>query len=107
MGFDEELQWHVAIKVPTPERFQKPEDAEAYLAEARTVAGLYHPHIVPVYDVGRSNDGSSSAAPMETGRWAPRLAGCCGAATRPSNNRSPLAPIGTAKWHLAGPGRFR
>lgn len=39
LGFDDELQRQVAIKVPTPERFQKPEDAETYLAEARTVAG--------------------------------------------------------------------
>lgn len=58
LGFDDELRRQVAIKVPTAERFQKPEDAAAYLAEARTVAGLDHPHIVPVYDVGRTDDGS-------------------------------------------------
>lgn len=58
LGFDDELRRQVAIKVPTAERFQKPEDAAAYLAEARTVAGLDHPHIVPVYDVGRTEDGS-------------------------------------------------
>jgi serine/threonine protein kinase/formylglycine-generating enzyme required for sulfatase activity len=58
LGFDEELRRQVAIKVPTPERFERPEDAEVYLAEARTVASLDHPHIVPVYDVGRTADGS-------------------------------------------------
>ena len=58
LGFDEELQRQVAIKVPTPERFQNPGDAELYLAEARTVATLDHPNIVPVYDVGRTADGS-------------------------------------------------
>ncbi len=58
LGFDEELQRQVAIKVPTKARFQKPEDAEAYLAEARTVASLDHPNIVSVYDVGRTEDGS-------------------------------------------------
>jgi len=58
LGFDEELRRQVAIKVPTKARFQKPEDAEAYLAEARTVASLDHPHIVPVYDMGRAQDGS-------------------------------------------------
>ena len=58
LGFDEELQRQVAIKVPTKARFQKPEDAEDYLAEARTVASLDHPNIVPVYDMGRTNDGS-------------------------------------------------
>ncbi len=34
-----------------------PEDIEAYLEEARIVANLDHPHIVPVHDVGRSDDG--------------------------------------------------
>ncbi|MCH7685359.1 MAG: serine/threonine-protein kinase, partial [Planctomycetes bacterium] len=58
LGFDEELQRQVAIKVPAAERFQKPEDAEQYLEEARTVASLDHPNIVPVYDVGRTDDGS-------------------------------------------------
>ena len=58
LGFDDELERQVAIKVPKPERFQFPEDAELYLAEARMVAGLDHPHIVPVHDVGRSKDGS-------------------------------------------------
>ena len=56
--FDEELQRQVAIKVPTPERFKQAKDAEDYLAEARKVASLDHPHIVPVYDVGRTDDGS-------------------------------------------------
>ncbi len=58
LAFDEELQRQVAIKVPTAARFQKPEDAQAYLAEARTVAGLDHPNIVSVYDMGRTEDGS-------------------------------------------------
>ena len=58
LGFDEELRRSVAIKVPKPERFRGPQDAEAYLAEARTVASLDHPHIVAVYDVGRTAEGS-------------------------------------------------
>ena len=58
LGYDEELQRQVAIKIPSKERVQKPEDAAAYLAEARTVAGLDHPHIVSVYDMGRTDDGS-------------------------------------------------
>jgi serine/threonine protein kinase len=58
LGYDEELRRSVAIKVPKPERFRGPQDAETYLAEARTVASLDHPHIVPVYDVGRTAEGS-------------------------------------------------
>ena len=58
LGYDDQLHRQVAIKVPTAARFQKPEDAEAYLEEARTVASLDHPNIVPVYDVGRTQDGS-------------------------------------------------
>ncbi|HQX49947.1 MAG TPA: protein kinase, partial [Planctomycetaceae bacterium] len=58
LSFDEELRRQVAIKVPTKARFRKAEDAEAYLAEARMVASLDHSHIVPVYDVGRTQDGS-------------------------------------------------
>ena len=40
-----------------PERVSRPEDIEAYLNEARILASLDHPHIVPVYDVGRTDDG--------------------------------------------------
>src|SRR5262245_56630955 len=56
-GHDDELGREVAIKVPHRERVARPEDVEAYLGEARLLAGLDHPHIVPVYDVGRTYDG--------------------------------------------------
>jgi serine/threonine protein kinase len=49
---DEQLVRRVVIKVPHRRLVSRPEDAQAYLAEARTVAGLDHAHIVPVYDVG-------------------------------------------------------
>jgi len=58
LGYDEVIKRQVAIKVPSKARFQKPEDAEAYLTEARIVASLDHSHIVPVFDVGRTEDGS-------------------------------------------------
>ncbi len=51
---DPDLDRDVAIKVPHPRRVAQPEDAEAYLTEARTVANLEHPQIVPVYDVGKT-----------------------------------------------------
>jgi serine/threonine protein kinase len=47
----------VAIKVPRRNRRFLPQDLEAYLREARLVAGLDHSAIVPVYDVGRTEDG--------------------------------------------------
>ena len=48
LAHDEQLQRLVAIKVPHRKLVDRPEDAEAYLTEARTVANLDHPNIVPV-----------------------------------------------------------
>jgi formylglycine-generating enzyme required for sulfatase activity/serine/threonine protein kinase len=56
-GHDEELQRDVAIKVPHPQRVARDEDADVYLTEARALAALDHPGIVPVYDVGRTDAG--------------------------------------------------
>ncbi|HET6882854.1 MAG TPA: serine/threonine-protein kinase, partial [Pirellulales bacterium] len=53
---DEQLDRPVAIKVPHPKCLGAPDDAAAYLREARVVAGLDHPHIVPVYDVGGTDE---------------------------------------------------
>jgi serine/threonine protein kinase/formylglycine-generating enzyme required for sulfatase activity len=52
LAHDEQLSRPVAIKVPHARLVAQAGDAEAYLTEARTVANLDHPHIVPVYDVG-------------------------------------------------------
>jgi eukaryotic-like serine/threonine-protein kinase len=57
LAHDDELNRPVAIKVPSPERVLLPKDVEAYLNEARILASLDHAHIVPVYDVGRTDDG--------------------------------------------------
>jgi predicted Ser/Thr protein kinase len=56
-GYDEELRRVVAIKVPRRDRVSQPGEVEAYLAEAQILASLDHPHIVPVHDVGRTDDG--------------------------------------------------
>jgi len=58
LGFDDELQRSVAVKVPNNDNFEDAAAAAAFLKEARLVARLEHPHIVPVHDVGRTSDGS-------------------------------------------------
>ena len=57
LAHDDDLDRPVAIKVPNPERITRPEDVEAFLIEARILAKLDHPNIVPVFDVGRTEDG--------------------------------------------------
>jgi serine/threonine protein kinase/formylglycine-generating enzyme required for sulfatase activity len=57
LALDDALDRPVAVKVPNSERVAGPEDVEAYLTEARALAKLDHAHIVPVYDVGRTEDG--------------------------------------------------
>ncbi len=54
---DKDLDRLVAIKVPNRERITGPPDVETFLAEARILAKLDHPHIVPVFDVVRMEDG--------------------------------------------------
>ena len=53
---DDELQRDVAIKV-TLGSLLDPKLRESFLTEARIVAALDHPNIVPVYDVGKTDDG--------------------------------------------------
>jgi serine/threonine protein kinase len=54
---DDQLGRQVAIKVPHPKRATQPGYAETYLAEARILAGLDHPNIVLVHDVGQTPEG--------------------------------------------------
>jgi serine/threonine protein kinase len=55
-GFDIELQRPVAVKVPRRSCLASHEPEQGFLAEARKVARLKHPGIVPVYDVGRHGE---------------------------------------------------
>lgn len=57
LASDLDLQRPVAIKVPRPERLHRPEAVERYLSEARIVANLRHPNIVPIHDMGKIGDG--------------------------------------------------
>jgi len=55
LAHDEQLQRPVAVKVPHARCISGPADAALYLTEARLVASLTHPHIVPVFDVGSTD----------------------------------------------------
>src|SRR5215469_12122233 len=55
LAHDDQLQRPVAVKVPHRRLVSGLEDAQAYLTEARTVANLDHPNIVPVHDVGSTD----------------------------------------------------
>jgi len=56
LAHDDQLQRSVAIKVPHRKLVARPDDAQAYLTEARIVAALDHPSIVSVFDVGSTPD---------------------------------------------------
>jgi serine/threonine protein kinase/formylglycine-generating enzyme required for sulfatase activity len=57
LAHDDVLTRDVAIKVPNPERFSTPEEVEIFKAEAKILARLDHPHILPVFDSGVTEDG--------------------------------------------------
>src|SRR5262245_39653612 len=50
---DKELGRTVAIKVPRANSVGSSGDADRFLREARSVAQLRHPSIVPVYEIGQ------------------------------------------------------
>jgi serine/threonine protein kinase/formylglycine-generating enzyme required for sulfatase activity len=57
LAHDDQLDRPVAIKLPNLDRISAPNDLEAYLTEAKVLAKLEHPNIVPVHDAGRTDDG--------------------------------------------------
>ena len=59
LGFDDQLQRPVAVKVRNLEKTTEPDTAGEFLLEARLAASLDHPHIVPVHDVGQTGDGET------------------------------------------------
>ena len=56
-AFDDQLQRHVAIKVPHIYRVSSKAAVSKYLEEARTLAKMEHSGIVGVHDVGVTDDG--------------------------------------------------
>ena len=57
LAYDTELNRRVAINIPYSSRIADPKDFEDFVYEARILAGLDHGAIVPVYDIGRMQDG--------------------------------------------------
>lgn len=85
-AYDLELHRSVAVKVPKPSRL---DSADAFMAEARRVARLKHPGIVPVHDVGRE-DGTCFIVSefVEGGNLGDHLA------------RRPLEPRQATRWAI-------
>jgi eukaryotic-like serine/threonine-protein kinase len=77
-AFDTWLERPVAVKVPRVDRPVSGAEVDQCRTEARKVARLRHPHIVPVHDVGRDGsncfivgewiEGTNLAATIRTGR---------------------------------------
>jgi len=57
LAFDDELDRLVAIKVPREDRIATARERETFVKEAKLLARLDHPQIVPVYDAGRTDSG--------------------------------------------------
>src|SRR5258706_5781967 len=55
-AFDPTLQRHVALKLLLPGRLSRAEEVDALLREARAIARVRHPNVVPIYGVD-SHDG--------------------------------------------------
>jgi tetratricopeptide (TPR) repeat protein/tRNA A-37 threonylcarbamoyl transferase component Bud32 len=71
-GFDLELRRAVAVKMPKAGRLLS---TERFMAEARRVAGLKHPGVVVVFDVGRDGDSCFIVSEfVEGGSLADRIA---------------------------------
>ena len=63
-GFDLVLHRVVAVKIPKPSRSLS---VDAFIAEARKVAKLEHPHIIPIFHVGREGDSCFLVFPLIIG----------------------------------------
>jgi WD40 repeat protein len=55
LAIDPKLGRQVALKVPRPEFLMCEEVRRRFLREARAAAGLDHPHLVPVHEVGEAD----------------------------------------------------
>src|SRR5262245_43485679 len=55
LGFDVNLRREVAIKVLSETAAAQPGLAARFRQEAQIIAGLHHPHIVKIYDLGEQD----------------------------------------------------
>lgn len=57
LAYDTRLNRYVALKFLTPAIVNRSDVAARCIAEARAAAGLDHPHVATVYDIGEAEDG--------------------------------------------------
>jgi serine/threonine-protein kinase len=66
-GYQESIDRSVAVKVLPPEFLHDPNFSQRFTAEARLLAKLTHPAILPLYDFGTANDVPYIVMPLMTG----------------------------------------
>lgn len=66
-GYQESIDRSVAVKVLPPEFLHDPNFSERFTAEARLLAKLTHPAILPLYDFGTAHDVPYIVMPLMTG----------------------------------------
>lgn len=67
LAVQESFGREVALKIMVPSLAKEPDFAERFMREARTMAGLSHPHIIVVHDVGSANGLYYYAMALHTG----------------------------------------
>lgn len=72
-AFDPSLKRDVALKIPRGEGLVSSDARQRFLREAEAAAGLDHPHLVPVYDVGEAGSvcfiASAYCAGSDLAKW--------------------------------------
>jgi serine/threonine protein kinase/formylglycine-generating enzyme required for sulfatase activity len=67
-AYDSRLDRHVALKLLHEELAEEPQVLDRFLREARAVAQLRHPHIVPIFDAGLGDQGYYLASELIEGQ---------------------------------------